>query len=65
MRFQRSGWSNQPGADLGHVLNGRQAVLPQGGPSLYNVQKDTILEQGKRFYEVLDLGFGRCRPGPK
>ena len=25
------------------------------------VGKDTILEQGKRFYEVLDLGFGRCR----
>lgn len=25
------------------------------------VGKDTILEQGKSFYEVLDLGFGRCR----
>ncbi len=23
--------------------------------------KDTILEQGGAFYEVLDLGFGRCR----
>ena len=23
--------------------------------------KDTILEQGKSFYEVLDLGFGKCR----
>lgn len=23
--------------------------------------KDTIMEQGKSFYEVLDLGFGRCR----
>jgi ATP phosphoribosyltransferase len=23
--------------------------------------KDTILEQGRSFYEVLDLGFGRCR----
>lgn len=25
------------------------------------VGKDTILEQGHSFYEVLDLGFGRCR----
>lgn len=23
--------------------------------------KDTILEHGTRFYEVMDLGFGRCR----
>lgn len=25
------------------------------------VGKDTILEHGRSFYEVLDLGFGRCR----
>lgn len=25
------------------------------------VGKDTLLEQGGSFYEVLDLGFGRCR----
>ncbi|MEG1779521.1 MAG: ATP phosphoribosyltransferase, partial [Oscillospiraceae bacterium] len=25
------------------------------------VGKDTIMEMGKSFYEVLDLGFGRCR----
>jgi len=25
------------------------------------VGKDTILESGKSFYEVLDLGFGKCR----
>ena len=25
------------------------------------VGKDPILEQGRSFYEVLDLGFGRCR----
>ncbi len=25
------------------------------------VGKDTILEHGSQFYEVLDLGFGRCR----
>lgn len=32
------------------------------------VGKDTILENGHNFYEVLDLGFGRCRfalAGPK
>lgn len=32
------------------------------------VGKDTILEQGSGFYEVLDLGFGRCKfalAGPK
>lgn len=25
------------------------------------VGKDTILEQGRSFYEMLDLGFGKCR----
>ena len=25
------------------------------------VGKDTILENGTRFFEILDLGFGRCR----
>lgn len=25
------------------------------------VGKDTILESGRKFYEVLDLGFGKCR----
>ena len=25
------------------------------------VGKDTIMESGKSFYEVLDLGFGKCR----
>lgn len=25
------------------------------------VGKDTILEQGRIFYELLDLGFGKCR----
>ena len=32
------------------------------------VGKDTILEDGRSFYEVLDLGFGQCRfalAGPK
>lgn len=25
------------------------------------VGKDTIIESGRKFYEVLDLGFGKCR----
>ena len=25
------------------------------------VGKDTILEEGRRMYEVLDLGYGKCR----
>ena len=25
------------------------------------VGKDTILEEGRKLYEVLDLGFGKCR----
>ena len=25
------------------------------------VGKDTIMENGSHFYEILDLGFGRCR----
>lgn len=32
------------------------------------VGKDTILENGTRFYEILDLGFGKCKfalAGPK
>ena len=25
------------------------------------VGKDTIMENGRSFYEILDLGFGKCR----
>lgn len=25
------------------------------------VGKDTIMEEGRKFYEVIDLGFGRCK----
>ena len=32
-----------------------------GAADLGVVGKDTILEENKRVYEVLDLGFGRCR----
>jgi ATP phosphoribosyltransferase len=32
-----------------------------GAADIGVVGKDTILEEGRHFYEVMDLGFGRCR----
>ncbi len=32
-----------------------------GAADLGVVGKDTLLEEGRRLYEVLDLGIGRCR----
>ena len=32
-----------------------------GAADIGIVGKDTILEEGRRLYEVLDLGIGRCR----
>ncbi len=32
-----------------------------GAADIGIVGKDTILEEGRRVYEVLDLGFGKCR----
>ena len=39
-----------------------------GAADIGVVGKDTILEEGRNLYEVLDLGFGKCRMcvcGPK
>jgi ATP phosphoribosyltransferase len=39
-----------------------------GAADIGVVGKDTILEEGRRVYEVLDLGFGKCKMcvcGPK
>lgn len=39
-----------------------------GAADIGVVGKDTIMEEGRRIYEVLDLGFGKCRMcvcGPK
>ena len=39
-----------------------------GAADIGIVGKDTILEEGRNIYEVLDLGFGKCRMcicGPK
>ena len=32
-----------------------------GAADIGIVGKDTLLEEGRRLYEVMDLGFGRCR----
>lgn len=39
-----------------------------GAADIGVVGKDTILEEGRKLYEILDLGFGKCRMcvcGPK
>lgn len=60
-----------PGANLEIVLAKAADVLTYveyGVCDLGVVGKDTILEQGGSFYEMADLGFGRCRfalAGPK
>ncbi|MDF2608840.1 MAG: phosphoribosyltransferase [Lachnospiraceae bacterium] len=39
-----------------------------GAADIGVVGKDTILEEGRKLYEVIDLGFGKCRmcvAGPK
>ena len=32
-----------------------------GAADLGVVGKDTLLEEGRQLYEVIDLGFGKCR----
>lgn len=75
--FERSGLDcapvRDPGRRLVHSLPNYplDAVLAKapdvityvehGVCDLGIVGKDTILEKGGSFYEVLDLGFGRCR----
>ena len=53
-----------PGYPLDVVLAKAPDVITyveHGVCDLGVVGKDTILEKGGAFYEVLDLGFGRCR----
>ena len=35
--------------------------VESGAADIGVVGKDTILEEGRKIYEVLDLGFGKCR----
>ena len=42
--------------------------MEYGAADIGIVGKDTILEEGRKLYEVMDLGFGKCRMcvcGPK
>ena len=53
-----------PGAELDVVLAKSADVITyveNGVCDMGVVGKDTIMEQGQRFYEMLDLGFGKCR----
>ena len=52
------------GADIQVVLAKAPDVLTyveRGVCDAGVVGKDTIMENGSHFYEILDLGFGRCR----
>ena len=43
-------------------------IVEYGAADIGIVGKDTILEEARNIYEVLDLGFGKCRMcicGPK
>ena len=35
--------------------------MEYGAADIGVVGKDTLVEEGRKMYEVLDLGFGRCR----
>ena len=75
--FDRMGLDSTPVRNPGHrlihqipnypldaVLSKAPDVITyveQGVCDLGIVGKDTILEKGGTFYEVLDLGFGKCR----
>lgn len=53
-----------PGEDIEVVLAKAADVITyveHGVCDLGVVGKDTIMEHGGRFFEVLDLGFGKCR----
>ncbi|MBP3856359.1 MAG: ATP phosphoribosyltransferase [Ruminiclostridium sp.] len=53
-----------PGQDIEVVLAKAADVITYvelGACDLGVVGKDTILEHGGRYFEVADLGFGRCR----
>ena len=41
--------------------NGVPTYVEYGAADIGIVGKDTILEEGRRLYEVLDLGIGKCR----
>ena len=53
-----------PGSNVELVLAKAADVITyveHGACDMGVVGKDTIMEQGGSYYEVMDLGFGRCR----
>ena len=36
-------------------------ALAKGSLAKKSLDKDTILEEGRKLYEVMDLGFGKCK----
>ncbi len=54
----------QRGAEA-EILSGKGPDVPTyveyGAADIGIVGKDTILEEGRKLYEVMDLGFGACR----
>ena len=38
-----------------------QTYVEYGAADIENCRKDTILEEGRNIYEVLDLGFGNVK----
>lgn len=74
--FDRCGWSTEEIRDKGRRLilplgDDKEVMLAKAPDVLTYVThgvcdvgivgRDTIMEYGGSFYEVLDLGFGRCR----
>ena len=49
------------GLDCGPIRDPGRRLIHSLPNYPLDVGKDTILEKGGSFYEVLDLGFGRCR----
>ena len=40
---------------------GLDTYVEYGAADIGIVGKDTILEEGRKLYEVMDLGFGKCK----
>ena len=43
------------------LQDGERVAVYYGAADIGIVGKDTILEEGRKLYEVMDLGFGKCK----
>ena len=56
LQLHGGGVDHQPGRHGGHVLNGHQAVLPQGGPGLHNIHDSVSQIQNRgQLHAALNL----------